>query len=51
MRNSGQPFVFQWSDEFLSLVEEARRRESGRMNLDSMDVELLIPRETLREGM
>lgn len=51
LRNNGSPLSFKWNEEFENLAKEAGRRESGRMDLDSMDVELLIPRETLREGM
>ena len=51
LRNNNSPLSFKWDEEFENLAKEAGRRESGRMNLDSMDVELLIPRETLREGM
>lgn len=51
LRNNGQPLVFQWNDEFESLIEEARKRDAGKMRLDREDVQLLIPMETIRETM
>ena len=50
-RNNGKPLIFQWNDEFESLVEGAKKRDAGKMRLDPEDVQLLVPMKTIRETM